>query len=98
MQGARRADPVVKTGFTIFDFVGVTDFHGDDEEQINGGFVSAGLRPDGSDCPRLLPILDVDDRIDLETPAWQTLDQHGRIVCTPEHEARAAELGVRAEA
>ena len=47
---------------------------------------------------RLLLTLDVDDHIDPETRDWLTLDDEGRIVRTPEHEARAAELGVRVEA
>ena len=42
--------------------------------------------------------LDVDDHIDPESRDWLTLDENGRIVRTPEHEARAAEIGVRFEA
>ena len=46
----------------------------------------------------MLLTLDVDDHIDPESREWLTLDEAGRIVRTPEHEARAAEIGVRFEA
>ena len=38
-RGTRKAPLIGKTGFTIFDFVGVTDFHGDDETGIVAGGV-----------------------------------------------------------
>ena len=97
-RGTRKADHIGKTGFTIFDFVGVTNFHGDDEEQIDGGIVKPGSKPDRPDDPRMLLTLDVDDHIDPATREWLTLDEDGRIVRTPEHEARAATIGVRVEA
>jgi type I restriction enzyme R subunit len=96
-RGTRKAEHIGKTGFTIFDFVGVTDFHGDDGD-IEGGF----LREPQPACrpgePRLLLTLDVDDHIDPASRDWVTLDEAGRIVRTSEHEARAAEIGVRFEA
>ena len=46
----------------------------------------------------MLLTLDVDDHIDPASREWLTLDENGRIVRTPEHEARAAEVGVRFEA
>ena len=97
-RGTRRADHIGKTGFTIFDFVGVTEFHGDDEEEIDGGIVRPASKPADRDGPRRLLTLDVDDHIDPETREWLTLDEQGRIVRTPEHEARAAEIGMRVEA
>ena len=97
-RGTRKAPHIGKTGFTIFDFVGVTDFHGDDEGDIEGGAIREGGRPPGSGEPRVLLTLDVDDHIDPESRDWLTLDETGRIVRTPEHEARAAEIGVRFEA
>ena len=98
-RGTRKAEHIGKTDFTMFDFVGVTDFHGDDEEVIEGSLLDPRRRhyrvnPD----PRLLLTLDVDDQIDPATREWLTLDEDGRIVRTPEHEARAAEIGVRVEA
>ncbi len=97
-RGTRRADHIGKTGFTIFDFVGVSDFHGDDEVEIDGGIVRSVPKPDVLEGSRLLLTLDVDDHIDPQTREWLTLDEDGRIVRTPEHQARAAELGVRVEA
>ena len=97
-RGTRKAPHIGKTGFTIFDFVGVTDFHGDDEDDIEGGPIREGGRPTGPGEPRMLLTLDVDDHIDPESRDWLTLDETGRIVRTPEHEACAAEIGVRFEA
>ena len=97
-RGTRKAPHIGKTGFTIFDFVGVTDFHGDDEDDIEGGPIREGGRPTGPGEPRMLLTLDVDDHIDPASRDWLTLDETGRIVRTPEHEACAAEIGVRFEA
>ena len=97
-RGTRKAPHIGKTGFTIFDFVGVTDFHGDDDGDIEGGAIREGGRATGPGEPRVLLTLDVDDHIDPESRDWLTLDENGRIVRTPEHEARAAEVGVRFEA
>ena len=97
-RGTRKAPHIDKTGFTMFDFVGVTDFHGDDDGEIEGGSVQEPRPRPGPGEPRMLLTLDVDDHIDPESRDWLTLDEHGRIVRTPEHEARAAEIGVRFEA
>ena len=96
-RGTRKAPHIGKKGFTIFDFVGVTDFHGDDDTMVEG-VLSARGRPAYHATPRGLLTLDVDDHIDPESRDWLTLDEYGRIVRTPEHEARAAEVGVRFEA
>ena len=97
-RGTRKAPHIRKPGFTIFDFVGVTDFHGDDDGEIEGGFVGETQSVYRPGNPRTLLTLDVDDHIDPESRDWLTLDANGRIVRTPEHEARAAEVGVRFEA
>ena len=97
-RGTRKAPHIGKTGFTIFDFVGVTDFHGDDDAEIEGDFVREARSVYRSGDPRMLLTLDVHDHIDPESREWLTLDETGRIVRTPEHEARAAEIGVRFEA
>ena len=97
-RGTRKAPHIRKDSFTMFDFVGVTDFHGDDDETIEGGI---GGRADPSvpaGEPRRLLDLDVDDHIDPLSRDWVTLDADGRTVRTDEHEARAAELGARFEA
>ncbi len=97
-RGTRKADHIGKTGFTIFDFVGVTDFHGDDDTGIEGGIMDAQGRYRPHRDLRVLLTLDVDDHIDPASREWLTLDEDGRIVRTPEHEARAAEVGMRFEA
>lgn len=97
-RGTRKASHIGKKGFTIFDFVGVTDFHGDDDDEISGGFIQERPpkgRPSGQ---RALLTLDVNDHIDPASRDWLTLDGNGRIVRTPEHESRAAEVGMRFEA
>ena len=97
-RGTRKADHIGKTGFTMFDFVGVTDFHGDDDGDIDGGPFRPPGRPTPPGGPGTVLTLDVDDHIDPESRDWLTLDENGSIVRTPEHEARAAEIGVRFEA
>ena len=83
----------------MFDFVGVTDFHGDDDGPIAGGAVREPPAPPyGPATPRTLLPLDVDDHIDPASRDWATLDENGRIVQTAEHEARSALLGLRFEA
>ena len=98
-RGTRLAPHIHKSGFTIFDFVGVTDFHGDDDGEIVGGVIAEpGQPPYGPHTPRTLLTLDVDDHIDPTSRDWVTLDEDGRIVRTKTHEARAAELGLHVEA
>ena len=97
-RGTRKAEHIGKKEFTMFDFVGVTDFHGDDEEDIAGDLIKeAGTHPIDP-TPRMLLTLDVDDHIDPTTREWLTLDENGRIILTQEHEARASEIGLRVEA
>ena len=95
-RGTRKAPHIGKTDFTIFDFVGVTDFHGDDDEGIGSG-EAPGPKPPGTGEPRMLLTLEVDDQIDPASRDWLTLDENGRIVRTAEHETRAAEVGLRFE-
>ena len=98
-RGTRKAPHIRKADFTMFDFVGVTDFHGDDDGAIDGGAVAEpGPPPYGPRTPRRLLTLDVDDHIDPASRDWATLDENGRIVRAPEHEARSALLGLRFEA
>ena len=97
-RGTRKAPHIGKTDFTLFDFVGVTDLHGDGDADIPADKVRdphPPYRPPGT--PSSLLTLDVDDHIDPASREWLDLDEHGRIVRTPEHEARAAELGLRVE-
>ncbi|MXX88401.1 MAG: restriction endonuclease subunit R [Boseongicola sp. SB0665_bin_10] len=97
-RGTRKASQIGKDGFTIFDFVGVSDFHSDDDEEIPGGFIQERPPKGRPSEPRALLTLDVNDHIDPASRDWLTLDENGRIVRSPEHESRAAEVGVRFEA
>ena len=67
-------------------------------KEIDGSIVCPASKLEECGGPRRLLTLDVDDHIDPEIREWLTLDEDGRIVSTPEHQACAAELGVRVEA
>ena len=98
-RGTRPAPSIRKTAFTIFDFVGVTDHHGDSEDiPADGGFVVGADKSTHKPKPRGLMVLDVNDHIDPATRGWVTLDEDGNEVRTAEAEAQAAELGARFEA
>jgi type I restriction enzyme R subunit len=83
--------------FTIFDFVGVSEYHGDDDAVGEGGVV-AEPRPKKSYQPRRLLVVDVEDHIDPMTRAWITVDEDGRLVFPQASEAKSAALGARFEA
>jgi type I restriction enzyme R subunit len=94
-RGTRKARN--KPVFTMFDFVGVSDYHGDDDDYAEGGMVIA--KPAAKKYqPRRLLALDVDDHIDPTTRAWITVDEDGNMVFPEVSEQRAAALGVRFEA
>lgn len=94
-RGTRKADR--KPIFTLFDFVGVTDYHGDDEDFAEGGIVKEPPKKKQYE-PRRLLALDINDHIDPATREWVTLDENGNIVFPEANERKAAELGVRFEA
>jgi type I restriction enzyme R subunit len=98
-RGTRLAPSIKKTFFTMFDFTGVTAFHGDDEDiPGDGGFVVTGKKPDTPPRRRGLLLLDVNDHIDPTTRGWVTLDEDGNEIRAAAVDPRAAELGVRFEA
>ncbi|MEX2647389.1 MAG: DEAD/DEAH box helicase family protein [Alphaproteobacteria bacterium] len=98
-RGTRRADHIKKVAFTLFDFVGVTDFHGDDEDISESGEIFVRPKPPTKPGePRRLLMLDVHDHIDPITRDWITLDDEGNLVREPAAEARAHALGLRFEA
>ncbi|MFO1294731.1 MAG: DEAD/DEAH box helicase family protein [Rubrivivax sp.] len=94
-RGTRKARN--KPVFTMFDFVGVSDYHGDSDDYAEGGAVVA-RRARRKYEPRCLLALDVDDHIDPTTREWITLDENGNMVFPEASAQRAAELGARFEA
>ncbi|WP_186114497.1 DEAD/DEAH box helicase family protein [Burkholderia gladioli] len=94
-RGTRKAKG--KPIFTMFDFVGVTDFHGDTEGAGEGGVVIERPRTPKGETRRLLS-LDIDDHIDPTTREWVTVDENGNIVFPEASERRRAEIGARFEA
>ena len=94
-RGTRKAKD--KPTFTMFDFVGVCDYHGDDEDFATGGVVTAKAAKKKYE-PRRLLALDIDDRIDPTTREWITVDENGNMVFPEVSEQKAGELGARFEA
>ncbi len=86
-----------KSLFTLFDFVGVTDYHDDDETIPEGGFIKE-TKPRTRHEPRTLLTLDIDDHIDPTTREWVTIDENGNFVFLDPDEQRASLLGTRFEA
>ncbi len=94
-RGTRKAPG--KALFTMFDFVGVTDYHDDDETMPEGGVIRES-RPRSRHEPRTLLTLDVDDHIDPTTREWVTIDDNGLFVFLDPDEQQAALLASRFEA
>jgi type I restriction enzyme R subunit len=94
-RGTRKAKG--KALFTMFDFVGVTDFHGDDDEGGEGGVIVERPRRPRTE-PRKLLSLDIDDHIDPATREWITVDENGNMVFPEVSEQKAAAVGARFEA
>ncbi|MDZ7753945.1 MAG: helicase-related protein [Gammaproteobacteria bacterium] len=86
-----------KSLFTLFDFVGVTDYHDDDETVPEGGRVRED-KPRRSHRPRTLLTLDVDDHIDPTTREWVTVNDNGNFVFLDPDARHAALIGARFEA
>jgi type I restriction enzyme R subunit len=84
--------------FTMFDFVGVADYHGDEDAVGQGGFVAEPKPPGRRREPRRLLVVDVDDHIDPLSRAWVTVNEEGRQVFPEVSQIRASELGARFEA
>lgn len=97
-RGTRKAEHIKKVDFTMFDFVGVTDFHGDDDDMVPGGTGEPSAPPFKPAIPRRLIQLDVHDHIDPSTRDWVTLDDNGAIIYSDAHEKAAGALGLKFEA
>ena len=94
-RGTRKARN--KPTFTMFDFVGVSEYHGDDDDYATGGVLRESAKRRKYE-PRRLLALDIDDHIDPTTREWITVDENGNMVFPQASERRAAELGARFEA
>ncbi|MFZ2447580.1 MAG: type I restriction-modification enzyme R subunit C-terminal domain-containing protein [Syntrophobacteraceae bacterium] len=81
----------------MFDFVGVCDYHGDDEEMAEGGLVITTPKKKKYE-PRHLLALDINNLIDPTTREWITIDESGNMVFPEASEQKAAELGTSFEA
>ena len=95
-RGTRKAHN--KPLFTMFDFVGVADYHGDDEDYALGGIIVAKQPSKKHYEPRRLLSLDIDDHIDPTTREWVTVDEEGNFIFAEASEQKANELGASFEA
>jgi type I restriction enzyme, R subunit len=97
-RGTRKAKHINKERFTIFDFVGVADFHGDSEEYpIGGAIVVAANATHKKTKSRVLLTLDIHDEIDPASRAWLTTDENGNIIRDEALQARRNELSTKFE-
>jgi len=83
--------------FTIFDYVGVTDFHKDDDSYATGGLVIEGQPGKPNPKPINVVTVDTDDEIDPATRAWVTYDEEGNVVFAEPAEVKSNELGLKFE-
>ncbi len=94
-RGTRKAKG--KPLFTMFDFVGVSDYHGDEDAVGEGGYI-AEPRAKKAHQPRRLLVVDIEDHIDPMTRAWIAVDEDGRLIFPEASAAKAEALGARFEA
>lgn len=94
-RGTRKA--LGKSIFTLFDFVGVADYHGDDDDFAEGGFV-VQQKAKKTYQPRRLLALDIEDHIDPATRGWVDVDENGNLIFPEPSVEKANELGASFEA
>ena len=95
-RGARRADYINKNCFWMFDFVGVTDYHRDDDEADGGGPIKESVKKPKPNPTKLIE-LDVDDWIDPDSRVMITIDDDGNIQKTPDEEEHSEIMGIKFE-
>ncbi len=95
-RGTRKTNK--KPIFTMFDFVGVCDYHGDEDAIGDGGILIAKEPSKKKYEPKRLLSLDIDDHIDPTTREWITVDEDGNMLFPEASEQKAAELGTKFEA
>jgi type I restriction enzyme R subunit len=98
MRGRGTRKTSKKPIFTMFDFVGVCDFHGDEDAIGEGGILVAKTPQKNKYEPKRLLSLDIDDHIDPTTREWISVDENGNMLFPEASEQKAAELGVKFEA
>lgn len=87
-----------KPVFTMFDFVGVTDYHGDIDGDGEGGIIVERPARKKPVEPRKVLSLDINDHIDPTTREWVTVDEDGNMIFPEASEQMRAEVGARFEA
>lgn len=97
MRGRGTRKTSKKPVFTMFDFVGVCDYHGDDDTLGGGGIVMEPKKRKPSEPKRLLS-LDIDDHIDPTTREWITVDENGNMQFPEASEQKKEVVGARFEA
>lgn len=97
MRGRGTRKTSKKPVFTMFDFVGVCDYHGDDDSLGGGGLVMEPKKRKHYEPKRLLS-LDIDDHIDPDTREWITVDENGNMLFPEASEQKKEAVGVRFEA
>ncbi|ENH6338623.1 DEAD/DEAH box helicase family protein [Burkholderia vietnamiensis] len=95
-RGTRKARN--KPVFTMFDFVGVVAYHGDEDAAGEGGIVVSKTPQTKKYEPTRLLSLGIDDHIDPTTREWITMDADGNMQFPEASQQRAEELGARFEA
>lgn len=98
MRGRGTRKTSKKPIFTMFDFVGVCDWHGDEDVIAEGGIVVAKETKKKQYEPKRLLSLDIDDHIDPTTREWISVDEDGNMLFPEASEQKAAELGASFEA
>lgn len=98
MRGRGTRKTSKKPIFTMFDFVGVCAYHGDEDAIGDGGILVAREAAKKKYEPKRLLSLDIDDHIDPTTREWITVDEDGNMLFPEASERKAAELGTRFEA
>jgi type I restriction enzyme R subunit len=97
MRGRGTRKTSKKPVFTMFDFVGVCDWHGDDDTLGGGGLVMEPKKRKRYEPKRLLA-LDIDDHIDPTTREWITVDENGNMLFPEASEQKKEAVGARFEA
>lgn len=98
MRGRGTRKTSKKPIFTMFDFVGVCDYHGDEDATGDGGILVVKEPSKKKYEPKRLLSLDIDDHIDPTTREWITVDEDGNMLFPEASEQKAAELGTKFEA